>query len=220
MAIKTKLAIIRNILETPFKFKIDYWLSISAPNKLSNHPLPWMNYNTIAYIEKTLMDGNHVFEYGSGSSTRYWINHGCKVTSIEHDILFYTELTKKIDGKCDYFLIPPTRIPSNNKNPESPDLFQSADLDGYSFENYVKSIDNFEDNFFDIVLIDGRARPSCIKRAIPKLKKNGKLILDNSDRIYYLSETSELLSDWLRVSFTGTVRGLLHHEQTTIFIKP
>ena len=56
---------------------------------------------------------------------------------------------------------------------------------GKNFEQYAKSIDSFPDNYFDIVIVDGRARPSCIQQGIPKLKKNGWLIIDNTERKYY-----------------------------------
>jgi hypothetical protein len=44
---------------------------------------------------------------------------------------------------------------------------------GKNFEQYAKSIDLFPDNYFDIVIVDGRSRPSCIQQGIPKLKKTG-----------------------------------------------
>jgi predicted O-methyltransferase YrrM len=96
----------------------------------------------------------------------------------------------------------------------------SADFKEFNFERYVKSIDTFENETFDMVVVDGRARPSCIKRAIPKIKSQGLLVLDNSDRKYYLIKTGKLLNGWQSRTFRGTVRGLLHLEQTTVFRKP
>jgi hypothetical protein len=56
-----------------------------------------------------------------------------------------------------------------------------------TFKSYACYIDKFEDGYFDIVLIDGRARPSCLKHAVSKVKKGGLLILDNAERKYYLA---------------------------------
>ena len=210
-----------NIILTPSGYRSDYWTSLVNADNLSNNPLPWMNYKAIDHITKYINKTTTVFEYGSGSSTQYWISRGCSVISIEHDKLFYTQLSKKIKHKCDYYLNEPIALKSTKiYNPASPDLFQSNDFNDYSFENYVKFIDQFEDNFFDMVVVDGRARPSCVKRALSKLKKGGLLVLDNSDRDYYLSETADLLKNWSRNIFKGTVRGLLHQEQTTVFVKP
>jgi hypothetical protein len=51
--------------------------------------------------------------------------------------------------------------------------------------DYAKSIDAFPDGRFQIIVVDGRARPSCIEHAIPKLDNSGVLILDNSERSHY-----------------------------------
>lgn len=214
----TKIAV--NTIGTPVGHKLDYFLSTVNP-RLIEKPFPWINYHAIDYIDELTKENLNIFEYGSGSSTRYWVSAGSKVVSVEHDKEFYDELSVKLNGSIQYLLIEPELKNSDvNYDPVSPDLFQSSDFKGYSFEKYVKAIDIFEDEFFDIVVVDGRARPSCIKRAISKVKRGGKLILDNSDRDYYLSQTSEMLVGWSKRIFRGTVRGLLHQEQTSIYIKP
>ncbi|MGD0612699.1 MAG: hypothetical protein ABSB41_14420 [Anaerolineales bacterium] len=45
----------------------------------------------------------------------------------------------------------------------------SPDYQGYTFKKYVAQIDEFKPDYFDIVLVDGRARPSCIKHAVGKV---------------------------------------------------
>lgn len=212
-----------NLLCTPWSYKRDYWKSLSDFPSLSESPLPWMNYLVIDHVTKLIRPGFTIFEYGSGSSTLYWISQNCKVISVEHDRPFFEALSKKINGKCDYFLVEPTPLKAEDEyNPSSPDLFQSMDKDwkNVSFKDYVTSIDRYENNFFDMVTIDGRARPSCIKYAISKLKAGGVLLLDNSDRDYYQTETSAWLANWSSKTFKGAVRGSLQLGQTTIFIKP
>ncbi len=218
------LAAIINIFKTPWGYKFDYFLSISCPRLLMKKPLPWINYLAIAHIKLIDKKNTKVFEYGSGSSTLYWYGEGCEIVSIEHDREFYNQLICQLNSQkksIKYLLIEP----ESNENletfdPRLPDLFQSTDFKGHSFKNYVISIDAFEDEYFDIVVVDGRARPACIKRSISKIKKGGQLIIDNSDREYYFSYTSEMLSHWQKHVFRGTVRGLLHQEQTSVYIKP
>jgi hypothetical protein len=215
------LTFIVNIILTPAKYRKDYWCSLLGSRILHKNHLPWMNYRAIEYIDSYVSSKFTVFEYGSGSSTLYWLARGCEVTSVEHDRVFYSQLSKKLDSQCDYLLIEPVLIEcESGNNPESPDLFHSEDFIGYSFESYVKYIDQFPDKYFDMIVIDGRARASCIKRALPKLKKSGILVVDNSDRTKYFTETAELLKSWSRKTFKGTVRGLLHQEHTTVFVKP
>jgi len=52
---------------------------------------------------------------------------------------------------------------------------------GMSFDGYVKTIDAHPDETFDLILVDGRARADCSKRALCKIRKGGYLMLDNSN---------------------------------------
>jgi hypothetical protein len=180
-----------------------------------------MNYEAVVQIQNYLRPEALVFEYGSGSSTRYWISMGCKVVSVEHDQEFFGKMHGALAERCDYRLVKPefdSKIMM--KSHEFPENYKSFDFDSHSFEAYVKFIDRYPDNYFDLVVIDGRARNSCIVHAIPKIKRGGILVLDNSDRDYYLKNTRFLLDGWTKKTFRGTVRGLLHKEQTTIYAKP
>lgn len=215
------LRAIKNYVLTPPPYRADYWKSLKKPTEALNDPLPWMNYRAIQYLNEHIRANHKVFEYGSGASTEYWLKKGCFVTSIEHDRVFYGNMKNKLQELCQYHLIEPEvsdrAIPFS---PDSPDSFMSADFPELTFERYVKSIDTFEDESFDMVVVDGRARASCIKRAAPKIKRGGVLVLDNSDRNYYLAKNRDLLNGWRRQSFRGSVRGLLHFEETTVFHKP
>jgi predicted O-methyltransferase YrrM len=64
---------------------------------------------------------------------------------------------------------------------------------GSSFEKYAKTIQQFPTEYFDLVLVDGRARPSCIQQSLPYLKHGGLLVVDNTERSYYLEPFTEIL---------------------------
>ncbi len=207
--------------QTPSKYRLDFWRSFNESIFTELEPMPWMNYEAVANIQKSITSNSLVFEYGSGSSTRYWISTGCKVVSVEHDKIFFQQMKDALADKCEYKLIEPE--PSaliNVKSHESPESYKSSDFENHSFEAYVRAIDIYPNDYFDLVVIDGRARPACIKHAVPKIKRGGILVLDNSDRYYYLKNTKSFLEGWPEKTYKGTVRGLLHKEQTTIFYKP
>ncbi len=222
---KKVIRIVSNVLKTPVEYRSDYMRSMLPFTKKRMDPLPWMNYKSINFIGSKLPQINTVFEYGSGSSTLFWLNKGKSVISIEHDPIFYQDLHKKLVAKCyiniHYHLIEPEIDSAKNQhNPALPHYFHSADFNGYSFRHYVDSINSFNDETFDVVVVDGRARPACISQATRKIKCGGLLVLDNSDRGYYLENTADLVLGWERHDFVGTVRGLKHHEKTSFFIKP
>ena len=57
---------------------------------------------------------------------------------------------------------------------------------------------------FDLVLVDGRARLGCVVSALPKLRPEGVLLLDNSEREDAI-EACALLADsgWSARHFSG-----------------
>ena len=83
-------------------------------------------------------------------------------------------------------------------------------------------IDFYPDNFFDLVIIDGAQRHTCMKQAIPKVRSGGYLLLDDSNRPDYLTNV-ELLKEWKRKDFLSPkpyVEGVRLLSPTTIWQKP
>ena len=91
-------------------------------------------------------------------------------------------------------------------------------LSELSFKNYVNSITEYPDSSFDLISIDGVARSSCIKASIPKLKKGGYLMLDNSEREEY-QEAIKLLNNFERIDFEGPGPYNFYFWTTTIWKK-
>ena len=54
---------------------------------------------------------------------------------------------------------------------------------------YVKVLDEFDDNSIDIILVDGEYRGHCALRALKKLRNGGILVVDNVN--WFLPSTSK-----------------------------
>jgi hypothetical protein len=80
-------------------------------------------------------------------------------------------------------------IAQNDSNLFSETTFEMTDKLGFEvrkdYVNYYMTVDSISDNSLDFLLVDGRARPECLYYALPKMKKNGLVILDNSEREHY-----------------------------------
>ncbi|MEO6454499.1 MAG: hypothetical protein ABIN97_10520 [Ginsengibacter sp.] len=165
--------------------------------------LPWINFPAIDFLKKNLNPADTVFEFGAGGSTLFFLDRVKKLITAEHKTEWYDTLKKIITQKELYkwegVLIPPElKTETRQLNISDPNDYYSSD-DAYinsTFKNYVTYIDRFSDGFFNVILIDGRARPSCIKHAVKKLRRNGLLILDNADREYYLTRSNEYLHNF------------------------
>ncbi|HTI90994.1 MAG TPA: hypothetical protein VL727_10425, partial [Puia sp.] len=164
------------------------WKIYNSPEKSSSmERLPWITFSAIDHLKKIVRPEMTVFEYGSGGSTLFWASRVKKIISVEHDKGWFErmrrEMSDAVAAKVQYLLIEPVKDAHfGTKNFENPDDYISSGehFAGKNFEAYVKSIDRYPDSHFDIIVVDGRARPSCIKHSIPKLKRDGWLVVDNS----------------------------------------
>lgn len=142
------------------------------------NPLPWYTYPFLTFIEKRINNSMNIFEYGCGHSTLWYSKRVKDVISIEHDESWFNEISSK-------------------KEKNSTILFKKDPRD------YVHSINNL-DNSFDIIVIDAIERVDCIKNSFNKLRENGIIIFDNSDRSEY-KEGYKFLRDkgFKRLDFWG-----------------
>jgi hypothetical protein len=177
-----------------------------------DHKIPWLVFSSIRFLKKWLKKDMQVFEYGSGGSTLFFAENTSGIVSVEHDKSWFTNAKKAMDlsglQNISYNLIEPEQdMDFQKKNNSDPRQYISgfAEYRGKHFKKYASVIDAYPDAYFDLVIIDGRARSSCIMHAMQKVKINGVLLVDNADRKQYLSPFPELLDKglWTCLEFTG-----------------
>lgn len=165
-------------------------------------PIPWLTEGSITFLEQYFQEhpDAKVLEFGSGASTVWMAKRTPNLISVDH-------------------------------NPHWHDLVkQECKARGYMGVQlhlrpmpYYGICDEFPQEYFDLILIDGRDRVECIRHSIPRLKKGGILMLDNSERGYY-QPGIDLLSEWKNFAHTQTKRdqcGFWYRGWTTSWwIKP
>lgn len=158
--------------------------------------LPWLPYLAIDFLDNWLTPEMTAFEWGAGKSTGWLAQRVKNIVSIEHDPQWLIGLRDNIDLR----IIPPEdgELGDNAANPHH---YRSRPLGGINFKNYATAIDGFDQ--FNLILIDGRARASCLYHAIPKVAQGGFIVLDNTERDYYLSQVGSYIGKWNRVTFYG-----------------
>lgn len=195
--------------------------------------LPWITILAKQYIEQYFLERgvaeSKVFEYGSGGSSLFFLKYASEVHSVEHDEAWFNRVQKsiadrEIKGWNGYFRPPEyledgrgLKLKASNPN----HYYTNAQpYLQYHFEGYVKVIDGFRDNYFDIVLIDGRSRPSCISHSLKKVKKGGLLILDNAERKYYLEQKLLYPEEFsLELAFNSALICCDQFTQTNIYFR-
>jgi hypothetical protein len=188
--------------------------------------LPWITFPAIRFLESSLTKDMVVYEYGSGGSTLFFAKRVKQVYSVEHNedwfLIISTAIKEKGHSNWSGRLIEPVHDAeclgksSSNSNAY---VSGSPDFKGYSFKSYVESIDDFPNEYFDLILIDGRARPSCFRHAIPKVRTGGYIMWDNTERSYYLEEIPSLPGEWLRSDFPGPGPYVSFFTQTSIWMR-
>ena len=213
-----------SIIKSPQRKNLFRWIFSFKKNYLLETHTPWITFDATDYIVSHLPPQSKIFEYGSGGSTLLWQDLGSTCVSVEHDPDWFKIMCGYLNSSNNitYKLIPP--IPSDalaTQDYSDPRLYLSADpkFQTYNFTNYVSYINNFPNEYFDLILIDGRARPSCIMHSVPKVKPGGMLVLDNSEREYYTSKAGSFIKHFECKKFPGLIPTLAHTTQTSIYIR-
>ena len=159
-------------------------------------------------------------EYGSGRSTLFFARRLKKLVSIEHHEGWHNKVSqilkdKKVDN-VEYLL-----IPEDGKSAE--DISEAelhkqlnqltGDEPREEYFSYYSRVESYPDDYFDFILIDGRARVQCGLRAMKKIKPGGIFVLDNSERERY-HPLHEALRDWPHLFTTNGI------TDTVLWIRP
>jgi hypothetical protein len=179
-------------------------VSVGAPVDADGEPLPWLTYPAIAWLEHYVHPSHVIYEYGAGYSTLWFAKRAAKVHSIEHNAAWVARLRNCLPSNADLTLA-------------------AADEGEYSdrvTSPYARSIAAFPDRYFDIILIDGMERGGCAVLAPPKLRPDGILIFDNSDRPGHHAVLRRLREDGFgRVDFIGNIPGYWNPGCTSVLFR-
>lgn len=180
--------------------EVSGWLKslvLNKPVDNSSQPIPWYTYPAIEFIEDKIKSDFKVFEYGSGHSTLWWANKVQEIVSIESNKNWYNYLKSSLINRENISLC----------------LCEEA-------QDYIQKINEFPPQYFDVIIVDGEHRPECAKEAYLRLKDNGFIILDDSDRTYY-DEILHFLDQegFFRIDFVGMTPSLVYKNSTSILFK-
>jgi predicted O-methyltransferase YrrM len=168
--------------------------------------LPWYTYPCIEWLAGRLRATDVVFEFGAGSSTLWYGQRVAKVIAVEHDPAWFSRLANVAPANVELELCQPA--------PEEVEKLEP----GSAVSAYVGVIKRYRARFFDVVVVDGMERLTCVRSALPHLKDDGLLILDNSDRPDYRPAIDYLADQGMgRIDFFGFAPGMGVPACTSVF---
>ncbi len=187
---------------------------------------PWITYGAIRFVEELLRPEMRVFEYGAGGSTLFFAARVREGVSVEHDPAWAQAVRAALAerGRTNWKvqLVEPV-ADDNGADPADPDGYASSDPPsaGRSFRAYAAAIEAFPPASFDLVVIDGRARPSCFRHAWPRVTPGGWLLLDNAERATYGRVHVELeRMGWSKRCFPGPTPYAFNFSETCLWQRP
>jgi len=174
------------------------WRSIRFSDSVNYRlkPEPWFTYPTIEYLNNIKLLDLNVFEYGSGNGTKYFLERGAKVTSVEDDKDWYDKI-------------------SLNKHKNHNYLFSKNQKEYVERRELIDS---------EIIIIDGSFRNRCTKYIISLFKTEkidpAMIIFDNSDWYPNSLEILDKTFKWQRVDFCGFGAVVPFTWVTSIYLNP
>jgi hypothetical protein len=185
---------------------------------------PWISLAAIDYLESILHPEARVFEWGSGGSTLFLASRARSVVSVEHNRQWFEQVRTRAAQlgltNCEILLIEPepgVERPVGDPSDWNGYVSSAAEFSGCTFRNYVTFIDSFADEYFDLILIDGRARPSCFKHALRKVRVDGHIVWDNTERSYYEVAMRHATERASRADLPGPLPYMRAFVNTTVF---
>ena len=162
----------------------------------NGEPIPWYTYPAIEYLDHLDFSGKDVFEYGSGSSTLWWLRKARSVHSVEDDPDWYRRiaLAEAAPDRLRYELL------------TDPHAYVSA----------------LADTQPDVIVIDGNHRPACVDYLIEKYASTDRdlpmILFDNADWYPRSVELLRAQMKWLEVDFHGFGPINAYTWTTTLFV--
>lgn len=147
-------------------------------------PCPWWRPPAIDHVARILPAGGNVLEWGAGGST-LWLAARCgDLTALELDAEWHHQVQRRLELGG---LLPQVRL-----------LYFGLQVTPEArWQTYADYVLLSPDEHYDLVVVDGRARARCVGNAMAKVKSDGYLLLDNSERAEYAAAVA-LLRDWPR----------------------
>ncbi|MBE2286889.1 MAG: hypothetical protein IAE77_25760 [Prosthecobacter sp.] len=184
------------------------WLSDRLVRKdMLDRRIPWLTWGAVDHLGKVVRPGMRVLEWGGGGSTLYFLDRGCRVTTIETDSGWAEGLRSRskssgTSGQLELRLM---------AHPSAGEAAATA---------YLQAVE--DPACWDLVLVDGPgeiSRVECIRRAMPFVNAGGFIVLDNADWPAF-ADAPKLLAGWDRKVFSGLIPCARGTGQTDVYWKP
>jgi hypothetical protein len=168
--------------------------------------LPWIAWPCVDFLNRYLRPEHRVFEWGGGGSTIFFLARGCRVTTVESS----AEWVERIESQVH-------RLGGDARDRWELRYVPIVDNADPGVDDYVRQVEIGSP--WDLVMVDGWARLTCLRRGQQHVTSGGLLLLDNADQKQFENVPREL-GAWQRRAFRGLGVARSWVTQTDAYIKP
>jgi hypothetical protein len=163
--------------------------------------IPWYTYSAVEWLKPQVKKSDVVFEYGAGYSTVWYSRHVKEVVAVEHDSRWLECIRTRVGSNVTFLLRPSPEMETDN-----------------SVSQYSRALEDYSSASFDIIAIDGMERVQCAYVAPSRLRQDGIIIFDNSDRPAFAAGIEYLQAQGFgRVDFYGLASQVGTPSCTSVF---
>jgi hypothetical protein len=165
-------------------------------------PIPYYTYAALDWLMPRVKPTDEVFEFGSGWSTVWYGQHAREVVAVEHNPVWVNRVKAMVGSNVTLLL----------RTPSPP----GASPRGGS--EYCGALGQYPPKSFDIIVIDGMERVQCAYGAPSRMRDDGIIVFDNSERIEFKPGIDYLHEQGLgRIDFYGFIAMVGTRICTSIF---
>jgi len=196
-----------------------WFLSVKTKQSVDRDgsPIPWVTYPFIDFIDGRIDKSMDVFEFGAGNSSLYFANKAKSVTSIEHSPEWFEIIQSNKVYDKDNLDIRLVEIPEELSNQG---YHKMAFIDNEN--DYVYSLRQTGKQY-DVIVVDGLFRNSCIMHCLDSLTPSGVVFLDNTSKHYrdQLKKGTDFMAKngFRRLDFSGMGPIYSRKSCTTVFYR-
>ncbi len=146
---------------------------------------PWINAGAARCLDRFLTPAMTGFEWGGGRSTFFFAARVARLVTVEHKAKWRRRLARELISRrvsnVALRFFPEGSGPGRPH--DRPELWRAVgyDLEKPRFAAYADAILDVPPESLDFACVDGRARVACALNAMPRLRRGGLLVVDNSE---------------------------------------
>lgn len=176
----------------------------------SGKATPWLTFPCIDFLNNRSLSNMSLLEFGGGQSTIYFANKVRKLVTFEEDKQWAQYINSFALPNCKLYHVPHTAA---GKFVDT-QIINTIGQEQVSFIEQTLERD-FNNEKFNIIIVDGLIREAVIKICEKYLDNNGAIICDDAGGYSFQNDMKE--SELQRVDFYGHSPGVYHHTCTSIY---